>query len=370
LGLKSTFTTKDAEGIPSFIKTGKPKAYIVVKERDSENIIETTLTRSDKSISQSGKFNSFLMGYGSLRLSTEEIENKKGKDTHRVSYKNLFKPTEALNDVTEWLQSIHSENRPHFDSIAFSIKQLLPHDFVDNELTIHDGEIMFKNSKKKFSELSDGFKSTITLALDIMMKLSSENTDMEKMTGVVLIDELGNQLHPRWQMRVTNQLRKVFPKINFIVSTHHPLCLRGAKPNEVVLLKNIEGKVQVITNLPDPSELRVDQLLASEFFGLNSLIDPELEADFNRYYELLALQFDTSAKEREELDSLKQTLRNKKHLGSSLREELMYSVIDNLLAQKIIFSKQLTSRDALKKEAVERVKKIWRDLNIEINDQS
>ena len=83
---------------------------------------------------------------------------------------------------------------------------------------------MFKKSEELFSELSDGFKSTIILAVDIMMKLSDAQSDMDKMTGIILIDELGNQLHPRWQMSIVKQLRTVFPNINFIISTHHPLC--------------------------------------------------------------------------------------------------------------------------------------------------
>jgi hypothetical protein len=202
------------------------------------------------------------------------------------------------------------------------------------------------------------------------MKLSDAQSDMKVMSGIVLIDELGNQLHPRWQMRVVNQLREVFPRITFIVSTHHPLCLRGSHLGEVVLLRNVKNEVEAIRELPDPSSLRVDQILSSEYFGLSSLIDPELEAKFNRYYQLLSIQKDFTPAELRELNTLKDELRNKKHLGSSLREELMYTVIDNLLAQKVMFSKEIPNRESLKKEVVERVKEIWLSLNIETNDQS
>ena len=244
---------------------------------------------------------------------------------------------------------------------------MLPHDFPDNELTVQNGEIMFKNSEKLFSELSDGFKSTIILAVDIMMKLSGAQSDMDKMSGVVLIDELGNQLHPRWQMRIVTQLRTVFPNINFIISTHHPLCLRGAEKDEILLLKDIKKEVVAIRELPNPASMRVDQILSSEFFGLSSLIDPEIEAQFNRYYELLAKREVTSL-EKEEIDSLKDQLRNKQQLGATLREELMYSVIDKLLAQEIVYNKNPQSRAELKEETVRRVKEVWRNLNLDNND--
>ena len=309
-----------------------------------------------------------MIGYGSLRLSVDEIESNSKRDTSKISYQNLFKPTQALNDVTKWLRAIHKNDIDFFDKVAVSIKKLLPHDKSDTNLSIKNGEIVLGDSEKLFSELSEGYKSTITLALDIMMKLSDAQSDMSVMTGIVLIDELGNQLHPRWQMRIVKQLREVFPNINFIISTHHPLCLRGAETNEILLLKNLDDQVIASTELPDPASLRVDQILASEFFGLNSLVDPEIEASFNRYYELLAKNDEVSSRERTEIDQLREFLRNKKQLGNSLRDELMYTVIDRLLAEKVVFDKQTIDRNNLKEEAVQRVKDVWKNLNLDLYD--
>jgi uncharacterized protein (TIGR02646 family) len=355
--------------IPALIQKGKPRAEIKIKQRDSENIITTILTRKGASISQQGIFDSYLLGYGSLRLSVEETNYSERQDKARISYENLFNPIKPLNDITKWLKRIHKGNPKFFNAVAWSIKQLLPHDFLDNDLTIEKGEIMFRNSKKLFSELSDGFKSTIILAVDIMMKLSSAQADMDKMSGIVIIDELGNQLHPRWQMRIVKQLRTVFKNLNFIISTHHPLCLRGSENGEVLLLKNVDNQLVSVTDLPDPASLRVDQILASEFFGLNSLIDPELEAKFNRYYELLAKEKNINSKEQQELDSLKDKLRSQKQLGASLREELMYYAIDSLLASKLVYDKTPANRQQLKEEVVRRVGDIWRKLNISNHDQ-
>ncbi|WP_422860654.1 AAA family ATPase [Flagellimonas sp. S174] len=354
--------------IPSLIKKRRRTAEIILKERNSENIIKTTLIRKNNGITQSGKFNSYLIGYGSLRLSVDEAEISTKKVTSKVSYENLFKPTRALNDVTKWLRLIHRNDRDFFDRIAYSIKQLLPHDNSDTTISIKGNDIVLGNSDSLFGELSDGYKSTIILAIDIMMKLSDAHSDMDKMSGIVLIDELGNQLHPRWQMRIVKQLRKVFPNINFIVSTHHPLCLRGAKKDEILLLKNIRNEIVADSGLPDPASLRVDQILASEFFGLSSHIDPRIEAAFNRYYELLARNNNINDEENVEIYELKSFLKDKKQLGSSIREELMYTVIDKLLAEKVIYNKKSIARDSLKEEVIEKVKEIWENLSIESDD--
>jgi predicted ATP-binding protein involved in virulence len=368
IGLKLDKKFFNEDLIRSLIKKRKQTAEIVIKERNSENIIYTKLIRKTGSVEQSGNFNSYLIGYGSLRLSIDEIESNSKKDVSKVSYQNLFKPTTALNDVTKWLRSIHKNDIAFFDRIAYSIKQLLPHDKSDIELSIKNGEIILGDSETLFAESSDGYKSTITLAIDIMMKLSDAQSDMKIMSGIVLIDELGNQLHPRWQMRIVKQLREVFPNINFIISTHHPLCLRGAERGEILLLRNLDNKVIINSELPDPASFRVDQILASEFFGLSSLIDPEIEAKFNRYYELLAKNDDIALSEKKEIDQLKDFLRNKKQLGATLREELMYAVIDRLLAEKVVFNKNTFDRESLKEETVQRVKEVWKNLNLYADD--
>lgn len=356
--------------IPKLIKNRKHFAEIVIKERNSENVINTTLTRKGTKFTQTGKFNSNLIGYGSLRLSVDESQSSFKKDTSKVSYENLFMPTRALNDVSKWLKSIYKNEREFFNRIAYSIKQLLPHDNDDTTLSVKGNDIVLGNSESSFNELSDGYRSTITLAIDIMMKLSDSQSDMDKMSGIVLIDELGNQLHPRWQMRIVKQLRSVFPNINFIISTHHPLCLRGADEKEILLLKNIDNQIIINSELPNPASLRIDQILGSEFFGLNSLVDPEIEAKFNRYYCLLAKNDDTTPIEKIEITNLKGFLKNKKQLGNTLREELMYAVIDQLLAEQITFNKDSWNRKKLKDEAIRKVKEIWDTLNLSTDDKS
>ena len=115
----------------------------------------------------------------------------------------------------------------------------------------------------------------------------------------MLIDELGAHLHPRWRMRIVPSLRQVFPRVQFLTSTHDPLCLRGLGDGEVVVVKrDPDGEVVAVTDLPSVAGLRVDQLLTSEHFGLNSTIDPELDSLFAEYYLLKAKPHRTAADTR------------------------------------------------------------------------
>lgn len=64
------------------------------------------------------------------------------------------------------------------------------------------------------------------------------------------------------------------------------------------MLRREAGEVVHSRPARDVAELRVDQLLTSRLFGLHSTLDPGLEAQYDRYYALLAR--DESAREAAE----------------------------------------------------------------------
>jgi predicted ATP-binding protein involved in virulence len=155
---------------------------------------------------------------------------------------------------------------------------------------------------------------------------------MEAADGLVLLDEIGAHLHPRWKLRIVDSLRNAFPRMQFLATTHEPLCLRGLEDGEVAVLKKTQNnRVYMVTNLPSISGMQVEQLLTSEHFGLSSTIDPELEEAFDRYYELLRIR-KPGPQEEQELDELREFLARRRVLGTTRRERLMLEAIDSHLA--------------------------------------
>lgn len=307
-----------------------------------------------------------IVAYNSIRLNPKEgkIQPEKG-DFYGAKAKNLFDYTFSLIDADNWLVKLFKKDKDAFDRVAISLKDLMLLE-KDDTISIVKNQPVIKRNGDVFSidELSDGYRSIFYLAVDIMATLAGENVTFDLAEGMVLIDEIGTHLHPRWRMEVVTRLRKAFPKIRFVVTTHEPLCLRGLRDGEtVVLTKNQENGVIALTELPDPSELRVDQILTSDFFGLKSTIDPETERLFDEYYAILALEEkDRSEEQKNRLLDLSQTIPRIKHLGDTEREELTYYVIDELLARK-------TREDGpkikveLKAEALKRVESIWKTMD-------
>ncbi|MEL6942049.1 MAG: AAA family ATPase, partial [Bacteroidota bacterium] len=66
--------------------------------------------------------------------------------------------------------------------------------------------------------------------------LNKDHTKALKGEGIVLIDEIDLHLHPRWQRRIIPALRKTFPNIQFIVTTHSPQVLSTTTENSILVL--------------------------------------------------------------------------------------------------------------------------------------
>ncbi|MBC3948220.1 AAA family ATPase [Pseudomonas folii] len=88
-------------------------------------------------------------------------------------------------------------------------------------------------------ELSSGFQAVFTIIVMIfewVETTSQSNRLAATASGTVLIDELDLHLHPEWQFTLRDGLLKLFPKLQFIVTTHSPHLLASAKENEVLIM--------------------------------------------------------------------------------------------------------------------------------------
>ena len=272
-----------------------------------------------------------VLGYGSSRLlPTPKHRPPQGERHAKID--NLFDPFLPLSDAQAWLAS--EQARTHWDDARQTLSTLLPADDIgDFGAPPRRGRPALLAQKGRpprlLRELSDGYQSMLGLAADILEIVYSLGWESARSAqGVVLVDELGNHLHPAWRMRVVGALRNAFPQVQFIFSTHDPLCLRGLAQGEVAVLRlNQRQQVQALDDLPSIEGLRVDQLLTSEHFGMDSTLDPATETAMKRYRELLATP--TRGKgPSDELVELRAQLDNARMLGRNQRERMMLEAID------------------------------------------
>lgn len=94
--------------------------------------------------------------------------------------------------------------------------------------------------------LSDGYRRLVNIVTDIAFRCAllnygvfGENT-CKKTIGTVLIDEIDLHLHPTLQSRVLAGLKKAFPNIQFIVSSHAPMVMSGVETNNDNIVYKLE----------------------------------------------------------------------------------------------------------------------------------
>ena len=134
------------------------------------------------------------------------------------------------------------------------------------------------------SQLSDGERSFLAMVSDLGRRLALANPLLDNPlegAGVVLIDELELHLHPKWQREASEKLRKTFPNIQFIATTHSPFVIQALRPGELINLdpdefgeyadKSIEDIAENVmgVDLPQKSE-RYRQMMgaAEKYFRL------------------------------------------------------------------------------------------------------
>lgn len=220
-----------------------------------------------------------LMAFGARRF----FDKPQKRRSPAAKVKTLFEPTAHLHHPGDWLQDLPDHD---FNTIARAMREVLTLQPDDTIGRYADGRLFVRahGRESPLENLSDGYRSLFAMVIDIMREMTESWGNLEGANGLALIDELEVHLHPRWKMRVVSAFRRSMPNVQFFMTTHDPLCLRGMRDGEVhVLFRNDEQQIEEIRDLPNIQGLRAEQLLTSDYFGLASTSDPELEADLDAF---------------------------------------------------------------------------------------
>jgi predicted ATPase len=225
------------------------------------------------------KRNYFVAGYGvsrrlPSRLSTFEKADAFG--SQRVqSFATLFSGDAVLRSLDAWAMDLdYRKGKDGLAIVRAATKNLLPDvDFerVDREkrqliFRTRDGEV-------PLSELSDGYQNVAAWCGDLLYRVT-ETFDNYKnplqARGLLLLDEVDLHLHPIWQRQLVQTLRERLPNFQILATTHSPLTAQQAGAGELYILRREKDR-PVLHHYEDaPNLLRVDQLLVSPLFGLET----------------------------------------------------------------------------------------------------
>lgn len=274
----------------------------------------------DAAFSGTGLPSKILLAYGPRRYFPSHQARRFRAPAHRA--RSLFDPMATITNPIGWLRDLYVADPVKFDAAIRSLRIVLMLK-SDALIGVDDGRIMIdtEQGSTPLEKLSVGYKSVIAMVMDIIRELFAYYDNLENAYAVVLIDEIETHLHPRWKLRIVGLLRQAFPRVQFILTTHDPLCLRGTHQGEVFVLRRSEddNAIETLAELPNVQGMRAEQILTSEFFGLGST-DPVTDAKVERY-QYLTTKSDASADERSERLRLAGEIEARMMVGNTIEQQ-------------------------------------------------
>jgi hypothetical protein len=231
----------------------------------------------------------FVVGYGATRRVEAGEEDAGSRSKRRtVRYQRvagLFEDHVALRPMERWLPQVR-RNRGRFKEVVDLLNDLLPDDMRFDGRFI-DGEFYFERGRTyvPFTALSDGYRAFVGWVSDLLGHMSdccSGRGKLRELTGLVLVDEVDLHLHPEWQRHVVPNLSRLFPKLQFVFSTHSPI-VAGTLTSQN--LRVMESASDGSTNVKQYTErvhgLGADQVLMSAYFDMKTTRSPDFEDELD-----------------------------------------------------------------------------------------
>jgi hypothetical protein len=187
-----------------------------------------------------------VAGYGATRNLAVQIDHSNedfSPDVRRLI--TLFNPLSQLSGA-EVLLTQKAEDGPLVPLLQSVLSQVFD---ADLRIDAGTGGIHFVVAERDHVEaidLPDGFRAAAAWIADLCAIWCEKAPELaatgnpRDIQAVVLIDEIDLHLHPSLQRKLVPRLRKTFPKVQWIVTTHSPLVLSNFDSAEIIALDRTE----------------------------------------------------------------------------------------------------------------------------------
>ena len=278
-----------------------------LKSLDSGVVLKNTSNTMLKEKYQNGNF-IFAYYKADREFQVEEyknIEKIKFQDKYSIAENPGIKFTKYLVDLKATQAFTKDrEKSEKIDKWFQGFEDILKKIFEDKNLQLKFDDETFQFSICEtdrepfdFNTMSSGYAAVFDIINDLIIRMEAQSglrTEFD-MEGIVLVDEIETHLHLELQKEILPILTKIFPNIQFIITTHSPFIL-SYLDNAVIY--DLENKTLVengLRNLPYEG-------IVEGYFKVDTLSE-ELREKFERYKELVFKE-ELSDKEYEEIDKL------------------------------------------------------------------
>lgn len=215
-----------------------------------------------------------------------------------------------LEHVRQAVDQLLSDEQAAYRNLELSYKEpgyLSP---ITVEKVLKSGE----SDELEIAQLSSGERHLFGLVSRLALRLIIANPEsadpLREGFGIVLIDELDAHLHPSWQRTVIGRLQDIFPRVQFVVSTHSTFLLSNVPSKMARVIW--EFSIHKVERLfPDFSNYGATlEKIARLLFRVEEPWPDEMSELFDRYFKAInANEFE----EAEKLEAQLKRLTDKHH---------------------------------------------------------
>ncbi len=291
--------TNGSEGrVEILLETGP--IGITLRRKERTEVIESTTPEAIRP---------WVVAYGVRRGNARGEKDRVPETGPLGELHTLFDRPASLHNAAIWLKDLDydvlRERQKALDSspgpregiwnaVVKALKKLLGVSKVE----VDDDRIVFVHhaqfGRVRLDALSDGYLTTAGWITDMIARWLERQRELDEpvganvldqMTGFVLIDEIDLHLHPMWQLRIIDDIRALFPRLSFIVTTHNPLTLQGARRGEIFVMRREGDRVEIVPKNIRPGQ-DVDRVLFEQF-GVKHTFDRKTRELLDRHREML-----------------------------------------------------------------------------------
>jgi predicted ATP-dependent endonuclease of OLD family len=150
--------------------------------------------------------------------------------------------------------------------------------FRNNSKSLSFEIVIPEHNPARLNELAAGYSAILKIVMELMLRMENKASLTYDIPGVVLIDEIETHLHVGLQKKALPFLTKMFPNIQFIVSTHSPFVISSLKNTVIYDMETHE-------RFEDLSAYSYKGIV--EYYYNQDLYSGEIKAKFNRYNDLI-----------------------------------------------------------------------------------
>ena len=242
-----------------------------------------------------------------------EFQVEKYKNIEKIQFQDKYSITDNPGaKLTKYLVDLKATQAFSKDNVKVEKIDRWFHEFENILKTIFEDaalELRFNDETFQFSicesgrepfdfnTMSSGYSAVFDIINDLIIRMEARSglrTEFD-MEGVVLVDEIETHLHLELQKKILPILTKLFPNIQFVITTHSPFIL-SSLDNAVIY--DLENKTLVengLKNLPYEG-------IVEGYFKADKLSE-ELREKYERY-KFLVSKDELSDEEYEEIDKL------------------------------------------------------------------